>query len=358
LAFIMLIIPTIILSSVTIAHFEVDPGEEAIFVYWETASEVGNLGFYVWRSEEEHTGYYKLPISEPSLQFIPSADEGAGAFYDFVDEEVISGILYYYKVQDVPDTGSDGEYTLPLSAGIGLVTPTQTPTNTPTPTPTSTSQETPTNTPTPEPAQPYVRFWTEMEDMSAGECTTIQWQTEYVKSVFLDGEGVPGLGAKTFCPCDDEEHTLMVYLQDQTRQDYTIELTVTGECGEPTVIPTSTPTPTNIVTSPETSATATSTPRPIAIRTDDTTISVTNTLIPTKEPGTTPTTSGGSDTEVRPTPTVPSPDENTYIPTPTRSIVQGHTPRQTISQRTAILAVVALGGCVIFALGVWLWRSR
>ena len=111
------------LSAVTIGGFTVEAGEQEIFVNWETASEVGNLGFYVWRSESPDTGYVKLPLDAPSEQFIPSDDFGVGAFYEFVDTEITPGVLYYYKVQDIPADGSPGEMVGPESAGIGLTTP-------------------------------------------------------------------------------------------------------------------------------------------------------------------------------------------------------------------------------------------
>jgi hypothetical protein len=93
-----------------------------------------------------------------SSGFIASLDEGAGAFYEHKDTEVALGITYYYKLQNIPDDGSPGEFTDPISATIPLTTtatPTPTPTRTVTPTPnrtpTSTITPTPTRTPTPPP---------------------------------------------------------------------------------------------------------------------------------------------------------------------------------------------------------------
>ena len=355
LPIILLLIPTIALSAVTLVYFEVDPGDQAIFVYWETASEAGNLGFYLWRSEEEQTGYYKLPVSDPNLHFIPSADEGAGTFYDYVDDEVTSGVLYYYKVQDVPDSGIDGEFSQPLSGGIGIVTETPTPTLTPTFTPTSTA--------TPQPATPYVNFWTELETVTAGECTTLQWQTNNVKSVFLDGEGVPGLGAKTYCPCENEAHTLVVYYQDDTRQDFTIDLEITGDCEEQAIAPTLTltttvtlqPTATTVSGTP-TDIAETPTSQPTEIRTRNTPVKPTHT--PTTQPllRATPTV---DDTGKTPIPLVDTTDQIKKTPTPTRAIVEGNTPRQSlINQSTALLVLSALAGCVLLSIGIWLWSNR
>jgi hypothetical protein len=353
--------PIIVISAVTLAYFEVDPGEQAIFVYWETASEVGNLGFYLWRSENQDTGFYKLPISNPGFQFIPSADEGAGAFYDYVDEEATPGVLYYYKVQEVPDSGAEGDYSQTLSGGIGVDTPT--PTLTPTSTPTSTLTSTPTpqymptDTPTPQPVDSIVNFWTDDETIPAGDCTTLQWQTENVKSVFLDGDGVQGVGGKTYCPCTDETHTLTVYFVDDTRKDYTVQLLVTGECGDATssITPTVTLTPTQ-----ETglNVTETPTPQPIATQARTTRATATVTASPPVEPDWTPTPYKGdaADNHI-PTPT--STAEYVLTPTMSRAIVQGQTSQKSvISNSTLVLLIAAFIGCVLIGLGIWVWRSR
>jgi hypothetical protein len=356
-----LLSPIIVIAAVTLAYFEVDPGEEAIFVYWETASEVGNLGFYLWRSEDQDAGFYKLPISNPGLQFIPSADEGAGAFYDYIDEEATPGVLYYYKVQDVPDTGSEGNYSQTLSGGIGVDTPTPTLTPSNTSTSTLTPTNTPTDTPSPQAVVPIVHFWTDKEALTAGECTTLQWQTENVKSVFLDGDGVQGFGAKTYCPCLDETHTLSVYFLDDTRKDYAIQLTVTGECGNgassitPTVNPTATLTPTQ-----ETDLTVTETPtsQPIATLRRTTPPTATATEIAPVEPVLTPT----PDMDDAADNSIPTPTSTTaYVltPTMTRAIVEGQTPQKSvISTSTAVLLIAALIGCALLSLGIWIWRSR
>jgi hypothetical protein len=214
-----------VLAVVTITGFVVEPGESEIYVNWETASEIDNLGFYVWRSQAETTGYAKLPLDSPPEQFIPSQDDfGVGALYEFVDVQVTPGIRYYYKVEDVPSSGGS-TIVGPLSAMIPLpTTATLTPSPTPSPTPLPDGP-----TPTPD-----VSFWADPAQVSAGSCSTVLWRTQNVQAVYFDGAGVPGEGARAFCPCAEEMHVLRVQYRDGRAEDFTVTIRVTGVCGPAT----------------------------------------------------------------------------------------------------------------------------
>jgi hypothetical protein len=134
-------------TTVTLTSFTAEAGTNSITVKWETASETGNLGFRLWRSQELNGSYVDIS------GFIASLDEGAGASYVFTDTNVTVGITYYYKLQDTPGDGSLGSFTDPISAVISQ-TATATPTPTPTPTVTPTPTRTPTPTITPTPTSP------------------------------------------------------------------------------------------------------------------------------------------------------------------------------------------------------------
>lgn len=227
-----IIVVVVALAAVFILEFVVEAGDDEMYVNWETASEIDNLGFYVWRSQSETTGYVKVPLDLPSKkQFIPSTDElGAGALYEFVDVQVTPGIRYYYKVQDVPASGGS-TMVGPESAMIPFPA-TATPSATPTlvkPTPMS-----------------DVRFWTDPAQVVAGKCATVLWQTDNVQEVYFDGEAVTGEGARAFCPCVAETHVLRVRFRDGRWQDYTVTIGVTGTCAagaSPLATPTFSPSP-------------------------------------------------------------------------------------------------------------------
>lgn len=224
------------------ARTECEPGKAAcIIMKWETASETDNLGFRIVRSLTEDGSYAEIS------DFIRSLDEGVGASYIFTDTAVTPGIIYFYKVQDLPAGGGAG-YTNPVSATILLPTPTPTATPTAIPTPTLS----PTSTP-----NPNVRFWADKTELTAGECTNLYWQTNNILAVFFDNEGVAGDGQRQFCPCATESHTLRVKYLNNANEDFVITLNVTGQCGVATVAPTSTRIPREPITDG-----ATATPRP------------------------------------------------------------------------------------------------
>lgn len=142
-------------AAVTLVRFEAfDYGGifMSIQLQWETASELDSAGFYVTRSLSP-TGTF-VRISE----FYPSqGDDMTGEEYDHEDEDVVAGVVYYYKLEMV-DTQGNSTFTDPVGGALGgtptvtafSATPTRpspTPT-TPAPTPTLTSPPSSATTPT------------------------------------------------------------------------------------------------------------------------------------------------------------------------------------------------------------------
>jgi len=346
-------------AAVTIANFEVEAGEEEINAYWETASEIGNLGFYLWRSESHDDGYVKLPIDPPppTQQFIPSEDFGMGSFYEFIDVQVTPGILYYYKLQDVPENGT-GDFYGPESAMIGSETATPTPMVTPTPVLGATA------TPSPDPS---VRFWADELSLGAGECATIQWQTENVQTVFFNGTAVTGQEVHTVCPCETQTYTLSVTYQDDTFEDFTVQLTVSGTCQDPDPSLSVLATPTSLVSPAPQTATpvpASATPRPTQVRptstvrhgsTPESTRDPAGSLLPMPSPLDTP----DEPPDLSGTPDAGPGDGSVAVPDDVGSqdgglVVEGVTASRRIPP--ALLVVAGLLGMGFLAGGIWLWR--
>ena len=137
-------------ASVTLLYFRALPENGAVFLEWETATEIDSAGFYITRSTSESSNFERIG------SFIPSrGDSVAGAYYDFRDEAVENGVTYNYILESW-DYDNTVDYSDPVSATPGTEQPTATPTVTPTqgdsPSPTATqdSGETPTITHTPE----------------------------------------------------------------------------------------------------------------------------------------------------------------------------------------------------------------
>jgi sulfatase modifying factor 1 len=123
------------LAAVTLASFTATGGDGQVLIEWETASEIDNIGFNLYRSTSEGGPYVRINDS-----LIPSKALGSvmGAYYCYTDSDVINGITYYYKLEDM-DVHGCREFHGPISATPGAQ-PTATPTPTLTPTqPTATA---------------------------------------------------------------------------------------------------------------------------------------------------------------------------------------------------------------------------
>ncbi len=94
--------PTVI----DLVRFEAFPEPVAVRLEWETASETDNLGFRVWRSEQQESDFQ--PLTE---NLIPA--EGSpvsGAEYSFEDSAVMGGIIYWYKLEAIDSSGASTFY--------------------------------------------------------------------------------------------------------------------------------------------------------------------------------------------------------------------------------------------------------
>jgi hypothetical protein len=91
-----------IITAVDLASFKAQAGPDSVTLEWATATEVDNEGFNVWRSEMIDGPYAKLNSS-----LIPA--EGSfdtGASYTFTDDNVATGVTYYYKLEDIDVHGA------------------------------------------------------------------------------------------------------------------------------------------------------------------------------------------------------------------------------------------------------------
>jgi hypothetical protein len=82
--------------AVTLADFTARAGRGHVRLAWETASEIDNLGFNLYRSE-------RVASPEALLAFVPSQAPGSsvGAAYEWVDFKVTPGVTYWYWLEDV-----------------------------------------------------------------------------------------------------------------------------------------------------------------------------------------------------------------------------------------------------------------
>ncbi|MSP14198.1 MAG: hypothetical protein EXR62_14730 [Chloroflexi bacterium] len=87
-------------TTVTLASFVAAADQGGVLVSWETASEVGVLGFNVWRSMSPGSNYVKL-----NPQVI-AAQGGSGGRYSYFDATAQPGQANYYRLEMVILDGS------------------------------------------------------------------------------------------------------------------------------------------------------------------------------------------------------------------------------------------------------------
>ena len=101
-------------ASVTLTSFAAEPDGNTVYVSWETAAEIDTAGFYVDRSLRATDSYTHVS------GFVPSEGNSlTGAFYDFTDQNVQAGVIYYYKLE-VVNTDNSVNFYGPVSATLQL----------------------------------------------------------------------------------------------------------------------------------------------------------------------------------------------------------------------------------------------
>jgi hypothetical protein len=93
-------------SAVKLLRFEAKGAGDNVNVEWETAHEIGNMGFYLYRAENPAGPYTRLNEG----MIAGSMFGTAGRSYQYVDTTTERGQLYYYKLEDVDDGGMRTEH--------------------------------------------------------------------------------------------------------------------------------------------------------------------------------------------------------------------------------------------------------
>jgi len=105
-------------TAIVLSSFGAAPQSEGIRVTWETAMELQNLGFNLYRGESFTGPWVKL-----NAALIPAQNPGAtfGANYEWLDTAVTPEITYFYRLEDV-STGGASTFHGPVSATAAGVT--------------------------------------------------------------------------------------------------------------------------------------------------------------------------------------------------------------------------------------------
>jgi hypothetical protein len=83
---------------VDLARFDAAPDGASVRIEWETATEIDNLGFALYRADSADGPQTRLNDS-----LIPGQEPGspAGAVYAYLDENVLMGATYCYWLEDL-----------------------------------------------------------------------------------------------------------------------------------------------------------------------------------------------------------------------------------------------------------------
>ncbi len=75
-------------------------------------------------------------------------------------------------------------------------------------------------------ATAQIDFRADSTTLNAGECTTLHWDIEQVREVYLDGQGVTGHNSKKVCPSATQTYTLKVIRQDGSQEERSMTIQV------------------------------------------------------------------------------------------------------------------------------------
>jgi hypothetical protein len=95
-----------IITLAVISSFDVYEDEGDVVVEWETASEIGTVGFYLYRKDKATREYVQL--NDDLLPAVLHAQQGGT--YRYVDETAFSGETYKYKIVEVEASGKRRKY--------------------------------------------------------------------------------------------------------------------------------------------------------------------------------------------------------------------------------------------------------
>ena len=88
-------------TAVQLTLFTAVAGDGTVDLHWQTASELDNLGFHLYRSSSGAGPYERITgRAIPGLGSSP-----VGANYSYRDTGLANGITYYYKLEDIETTG-------------------------------------------------------------------------------------------------------------------------------------------------------------------------------------------------------------------------------------------------------------
>jgi hypothetical protein len=139
-------------------------------------------------------------------------------------------------VIELPTPVPDGDGPTPVPDGDG---PTPVTDDGPTPVPEDDGP-----TPIPPTPTPFVQYWADPSEITAGGCTTLYWEVANVSSVVFGGHEQELSGSYHDCMCETQTYPLTITYPNDTTEKFYVTINVGGECATPTpVVDTTAPAP-------------------------------------------------------------------------------------------------------------------
>ncbi|RMG67994.1 MAG: hypothetical protein D6715_03465 [Calditrichaeota bacterium] len=107
---------------VELAFFTASSVQNRIVLKWRTESEVQNLGFEIWRAEQEDGDYQMLSSYQSNPALEGQFNSSQATDYQFEDRQVLPGRVYWYRLVDVDVNGQKTEHG-PISAFVAAQAP-------------------------------------------------------------------------------------------------------------------------------------------------------------------------------------------------------------------------------------------
>lgn len=104
---------------VQLADFSAETGTGCIILKWTTESEVNNVGFEVYKAIAENADYLLLSSYGTNDGLKGHGNSTTKHDYSFIDELVVAGQTYWYKVADIDHNGKR-TFHGPISATLNL----------------------------------------------------------------------------------------------------------------------------------------------------------------------------------------------------------------------------------------------
>ena len=106
-------------TNVTLTSFDASLRNGLVQIEWQTATEIDNLGFNIYRSTLENDKYAKI-----NQELIPAEGSAiSGVSYSYKDSLITAGSTYYYKLEDI-DLNGNSKFHGPISVKVTGLVPT------------------------------------------------------------------------------------------------------------------------------------------------------------------------------------------------------------------------------------------